>query len=504
MKKITIISLISFAAGLILAAFLFVYYPKNEPQTAFLQETESAPLSSNLYASPPQQPNAKLDFAAVAEKISPAVVSITSTRVEKRKTSSNLFNDSPFDDFWDRFFGTPRGQEQEYRQEVRGTGFFISSDGYILTNNHLVEKAIEIKIKSLQGEEYEAEVIGADPQTDLALIKVKGKNLPYTELGKSEELKVGEWVLAIGNPLGFANTVTAGIVSAKGRLIRGIINELPYQDFIQTDAAINRGNSGGPLVNMRGKVIGINSMIFSPSGGSIGIGFAISSKLAKNIVSQLKENGRVIRGYIGVTVLAVDKDLKNSLNLNSKKGAVLNEVVEGLPADKAGLKRYDTIIAINGEPVESDSDLSFKISNSPPGKKITLTIIRDGKEKNIEVKVAEKDGEEKIEDVATSGGEIGISVKEMTPRLAKYYNYKTDTGLIISEVKPYSEAHKKGLEVGDIILEANRKKMEKIGELEKIVKRTKPGDAILLLIRRESRDRRGSTQDFIVTLRTPE
>jgi len=298
MKKITIISLISFAAGLILAAFLFVYYPKNEPQTAFLQETESAPLSSNLYASPPQQPNAKLDFAAVAEKISPAVVSITSTRVEKRKTSSNLFNDSPFDDFWDRFFGTPRGQEQEYRQEVRGTGFFISSDGYILTNNHLVEKAIEIKIKSLQGEEYEAEVIGADPQTDLALIKVKGKNLPYTELGKSEELKVGEWVLAIGNPLGFANTVTAGIVSAKGRLIRGIINELPYQDFIQTDAAINRGNSGGPLVNMRGKVIGINSMIFSPSGGSIGIGFAISSKLAKNIVSQLKENGRVIRGYI--------------------------------------------------------------------------------------------------------------------------------------------------------------------------------------------------------------
>ncbi len=504
MKKTTIIAIISFAAGLILAAFLFVYYPKNENQTAFLQETESAPLSSNLYAFPPQQPNAKLDFAAVAEKISPAVVSITSIKVEKRMTSGNLFNDSPFDDFWDRFFGTPRGQEQEYRQEVRGTGFFISSDGYILTNNHLVEKAIEIKIKSLQGEEYEAEVIGADPQTDLALIKVEGKNLPYTELGKSEELKVGEWVLAIGNPLGFANTVTAGIVSAKGRLIRGIINELPYQDFIQTDAAINRGNSGGPLVNMRGKVIGINSMIFSPSGGSIGIGFAISSKLAKNIITQLKESGRVIRGYIGVTVLAVDKDLKSSLNLKSKKGAVLNDVVEGLPADKAGLKRYDAIIAINGEPVESDSDLSFKISNSPPGKKITLTIIRDGEEKNIEVKVAEKDGEEKIEDVATSGGEIGISVKEMTPRLAKYYNYKTDTGLIISEVKRYSEAHKKGLEVGDIILEANRKKMDKIGELEKIVKRTKPGDAILLLIRRESRDRRGSTQDFIVTLRTPE
>jgi serine protease Do len=503
MKKITTIAIISFAAGLILAAFLFVYYPENKNQTAFLQETESAPLSSTLYAFPPQQSNAKLDFAAVAEKISPAVVSITSIKVEKRRTS-NMFDDSPFDDFWDRFFGTPRGQEQEYRQEVRGTGFFISSDGYILTNNHLVEKSVEVKIKSLQGEEYEAEVIGTDPQTDLALIKVEGKNLPYAELGKSEELKVGEWVLAIGNPLGFSNTVTAGIVSAKGRLIRGIINELPYQDFIQTDAAINRGNSGGPLVNMRGKVIGINSMIFSPSGGSIGIGFAISSKLAKNIINQLKESGRVIRGYIGVTVLAVDKDLKNTLNLKSKKGAVLNDVVEGLPADKAGLKRYDAIIAINGEPVESDSDLSFKISNSQPGKKITLTIIRDGKEKNIEVKVAEKDGEEKIEDVATSGGEIGISVKEMTPRLAKYYNYKTDTGLIISEVKRYSEAHKKGLEVGDIILEANRKKMDKIGDLEKVVKKTKPGDAILLLIRRESRDRRGGAQDFIVTLRTPE
>jgi S1-C subfamily serine protease len=366
MKKTTIIAMISFAAGLILAAFLFVYYPENKNQTAFLQETESAPISSSLYASPPQQPNAKLDFAAVAEKISPAVVSITSIKVEKRR-ASNMFDDSPFDDFWDRFFGTPRGQEQEYRQD-----------------------------------------------------------LAYSELGKSEELKVGEWVLAIGNPLGFSNTVTAGIVSAKGRLIRGIINELPYQDFIQTDAAINRGNSGGPLVNMRGKVFGINSMIFSPSGGSIGIGFAISSKLAKNIISQLKESGRVIRGYIGVTVLPVDKDLKNALNLKSKKGAVLNDVVEGLPADKAGLKRYDAIIAINGEPVESDSDLSFKISNSQPGKKIALTIIRDGEEKNIEVKVAEKDSEEKIEDVATSGGEIGISVKEMTPRLAKYYNYKTD------------------------------------------------------------------------------
>lgn len=503
MKKITIISLLSFAAGILIAAAIFVYSPGEKAQASIWDNPSDSLLSTNVYASTPQPDREIGDFAAIAEKLGPAVVGITAEKVQ-RSQRSRSYDDSPFDEFWDRFFGTPRGRDQEYRSTSAGTGFFISPDGYILTNNHIVENAIKVTITSHSDQEYQAKVIGLDPQTDLALLKVEAKDLPFAKLGDSDAIKVGQWVMAIGNPLGLTHTVTAGIVSAKGRLLPGL-GDVLYQDFIQTDASINRGNSGGPLINMNGEVIGINSLIFAPSGGNIGIGFSISSNLAQKILTQLKEEGKVIRGYIGITCLPkIDTDVQKLLELKDRKGAVVNSVVDGLPADKAGLKRYDVIKSINGVPIEDRNDLFFKIAEIEPGTKTIFTIIRDGKEKELEVKPMARESEEEYEPTASSSGEIGISVQAMTSRIAQRYGYQTENGLVVTEVKRYSEAENKGLEVGDIILEANRKPTNTIDDLEKIVKKTKPGEAILLLVRKESRTRGGTYNDFIVTLRIPE
>jgi len=499
MKKVTVIALSSFIVGILITTFIFVYNPGNKSPEMNIQQAETQSVSSNLYASALQKEISSPDFSIVAEKVSPAVLSITAERVEKRRV---IGLDSPFDDFWDRFFDSPRDREQEYRTTARGTGFFISSDGYIITNNHIVENAIKVEVTSLQDETYQAKIVGTDPETDLALLKVDDGNLPYVELGDSDNTKVGEWVMAIGNPLGLTHTVTAGIVSAKGRIFSGLEPQQPYQDFIQTDAAINRGNSGGPLINLQGKVVGINSIIFSPSGGNIGIGFAISSKLAKSIVEKLKEKGRVIRGYLGVGVYDIDEDLMESLKLESKKGVVVNNVDPGSPADKAELKRYDVITELDGEPIKDGNDLQFKVAEIKPGTTVDLTIIRDGKKKTIPVKIAEKESDTETAPQSSSGKDIGLKVQEMTSSIARRYGYQTEKGLIITEVERYSEADRKGLETGDIILEVNRQKVDRIQDLERIIKKLKPGEPILLLIRRE--DRRGGSQDFMVTLRMPE
>ena len=499
MKKTTIIALSSFFLGILITAFIFMYNPGEEAAELNTSGTENQAPSSSLYASPLQTDSRFPDFSAVVKKVSPAVVSISTERVEKRQV---IGFDSPFDDFWDRFFDMPRDKQQEYHSFARGTGFFIDSDGYIITNNHLVENAIKVEVTSLQEKTYQAKIVGTDPETDLALLKVNEKNLPYVELGDSDKIQVGEWVLAIGNPLGLTHTVTAGIVSAKGRIFTDLEQQQPYQDFIQTDTAINRGNSGGPLINLDGKVVGINSIIWSPSGGNIGIGFAISSNLTKSIIKKLKESGRVIRGYLGVGVYAITEDFVKLLNLESKKGALINNVDPGSPADKAGLKRYDVIIEIDGEPIEDGDDLQFKIAEVKPGTKVDLTIIRDGKQKTIPVKIIEKESGLETGPTSSSEKDIGLKVQEMTSNIARRYGYETDEGLIITEVERYSEADRKGLQAGDIILEVNRQKVNKINEMEKILKRLKSGDPLLLLIRRE--DRRGGSQDFMVTLRMPE
>ena len=498
MKKIVGFSLGSFLLGLIVAGYLFLYHPgKNAPAGVDVPD-KSSTLSGNLYASAPQvKPD--LDFVRISEKVGPAVVKVVSEKLEKA-SASGFFEESPFDDFWDRFFGTPRGREREYKSYSQGTGFFQSPDGYIITNNHIVENATKVTVTTVQGEEYTAKVVGTDPRSDLALIKIEGKNFPAVELGDSSQLKVGEWVLAIGNPLGMEHTVTAGIVSAKGRQLGTGLNVPDYQDYIQTDAAINRGNSGGPLVNLKGEVVGINSNILSPTGGNIGIGFAIPANLAKKVVSQLKDKGRVIRGFLGVEISPITEDVRKSLNLQSNKGGLLNDVTADSPADKAGLKRYDVIVAVNGQPIENPNDLRFKIADTEPGSKVEIKYIRDEKERTTTAVVAEREPQGKDPAAVESGKDIGISVIALTPALARRYGLRIQEGLIISEVRPYSEAERKGLAAGDVILEINRRKASRVQDLEAVLKQARPGDPIMLLIHREQN---GGVQETIVTLRVP-
>jgi serine protease Do len=497
MKKVVWISLASFVLGILLAGYVFVYLPDKKVQEKSFLDTPSAQLGSPLYADTAQiSPN--LDFVQVSQKVGPAVVKIESERVEKQPVFR--FEDSPFDDFWDRFFGRPGQRQQEMRTTVQGTGFFISSDGYILTNNHLVEGSEKITVTAVNGENYKAKVIGTDPRSDLALVKVEAKNLLFVELGDSAKVQIGEWVLAIGNPFGLEHTVTAGIVSAKGRQL-GVGGNVPtFQDYIQTDAAINRGNSGGPLVSMRGEVIGINSNILAPSGGNIGIGFAIPSNLAKKVVLQLKEKGRVVRGYLGIIPLDIDDETKDGLKLKDKKGALISSVEPDTPADKAGLKQYDVIVEVNGQRVENQNDLRFKIADIQPGTKVELKVIRDGKEKMLTAVVAELEDATQRPSQVRSGKDVGLTVTELTPGLARRYGYKTTEGLLITSVAQGSEADRKGIQDGDIILEVNRARISSVDQWERILDRAKTGDVIMLLVRREGD---GASQDFIVSLRIP-
>jgi serine protease Do len=504
MKRAIWIGLASFFLGVVLAGYVFVYLPDQNAQAKSFLDTPAS-LGGPLFADSAQE-KPEMDFVQISEKVGSAVVRIDAERTE-RNPMPGFGDEDPFGDFWERFFGTPQSprrprQPQNYNVTVQGTGFFISADGYIVTNNHIVENAAKVKVFTGQGEEYQAKVVGTDVLTDVALIKVEAKNAPFAELGDSSKVKVGEWVLAIGNPLGMEHTVTAGIVSAKGRQLglgEGTIRN--YEDFIQTDAAINRGNSGGPLVNMRGEVIGINSNILTPSGGSIGIGFAIPSSMAKKVVLQLKEKGRVVRGKLGVTIASqpIDQDTQKLLNLKTRKGALINSVEEGGPADKAGLKQYDVVVEINGQPVENSADLRMKIADIVPGTKVEIKFVRDGKEMSTPATIVELEPEAQAKRTPErTGGKIGAEVEALNPTLARRYGLRTTRGLVITDVTQGSVAERRGLQALDIIIEANRQKMETVEQWEALLAKIKPGDAILLSVRREGD---GAGQDFIVVLR---
>jgi len=498
MKKVVWISLASFCLGILLAGYVFVYLPeKNAPRKSFL-DSQTVPPGSHLFADAPQAVKPDLDFVKISDKIGPAVFKVECEKVERQQMGG--FPDSQGDDFWNRFFGSPQTRPQAQKVTVQGTGFFISADGYAITNNHIVENGQKVKIFTAQGDEYAAKIIGADPKSDVALIKVDAKSLIFAELGDSAQVKVGEWVMAIGNPLGMEHTVTAGIVSAKGRQLG--LGDGSYEDFIQTDAAINRGNSGGPLVNMKGEVIGINSNILTPTGGNIGIGFAIPSNMAKKVVTQLKDKGKVIRGWLGVGVapLPIDQDTQKLLNLKSKKGALINDVTQGGPAEKAGFKPYDVVVEIDGQVIENSNDLRMKIADVPPGTKVEFKVIRDGKEKTLPATIAELEDNRQKTSVAGAAKDIGLTVTALTANLARRYGIQTTRGLLITDVDNSGDAARKGLQPGDIILEVNREIVTTEEQWDNIIGRKKSGDALLLRVRREAN---GQSQDLIVTIKIP-
>ena len=431
------------------------------------------------------------NFTVLAKKLTPVTVNISTTKTIKSrfKQFGSPFGDGqgrqdPFQDFFGeefyrRYFGdTPK----EYKQKNLGSGFIIEKDGYILTNNHVVEAVDEIKVRTHDQKEYDAEVIGRDPKTDIALIKINGlkEDLPIAKLGDSDSLEVGEWVIAIGNPFGLQETVTAGIVSAQARKI-GVG---PYENFIQTDASINPGNSGGPLFNMRGEVVGINTLIYSPSGGNVGIGFATAINLAKKVVVQLKEKGRVVRGWLGVIVQTVTPELAESFGLEEGKGALIADVSKDGPADKAGIEPGDIITKFDGKALKEMTDLPLMVAETPVGKKAKVIVLRDGKKKVITVKIGELEDVQAEKTAEKEKEDMGITVRELTPEMANRYGFSDDEGVIVANVEPGSPADEAGLKKGDIIKEINRKSIKTMdGYLDAI--KDKKSENMLVLIKRD-------------------
>jgi len=355
----------------------------------------------------------------------------------------------------------------------------VSADGYILTNNHVVEKADEVTVTLLDKEEFKAKVVGTDPKTDIALIKIDtSKKLPFVSLGDSEKLEVGEWVVAIGNPFGLGHTVTTGIVSAKGR----IIGSGPYDDFIQTDASINPGNSGGPLFNLKGEVVGINTAIIQ---GGQGIGFATPIQLAKSVLEQLKDKGKVTRGWLGVYIQRLTPDVAEKLGVPGKRGALVSDVTKDGPAEKAGIKSGDVILAFNGKEIKDEHELPAAVASTQPGKKVDVKVVRDGKEVVIPVTIAEMEG-----DPGKRGGapdlsrELGLTVQDITPELAQRFEIENTKGVLVTAVEGGSPAEDAGFQEGDIVRQINRQPVPNVAEFAQLVKKVRGDKTVLFLVER--------------------
>ncbi|UCF42649.1 MAG: Do family serine endopeptidase [Planctomycetota bacterium] len=425
-------------------------------------------------------------FAQIAEKASPAVVGITASQVVTREYS--VMPDWPFsdpfdDDFFERFFGHPfprrRPQQRRYQRPVQGSGFIVSADGYILTNNHVVQDAEAITVKLVDGRDFQAKVIGSDPDTEVAVIKIDADNLPSLELADSDTLEVGEWVIAIGNPFGLSHTVTAGIVSAKGR---SGFRLAEYEDFIQTDAAINPGNSGGPLINLDAEVVGINTAIVGP-GGNIGIGFAIPINIAKFVYERLIKGEPVTRGLLGVYIRDLNPDLAESLDLEQTKGVLVVEVSEDSAADKAGVKRYDVIVQLDDQNIEKANELRSRIAMLRPGTKVELVVLSDGRRKTLKVEIGGSSKLAKDTKATTETVEkLGLEVRNLTDELAERYGYEDRTGVIIESVEPGSPAAMKGVRPGMLIMEVNRNPVKNTKDFNTAIEEASKEGQVLLLI----------------------
>jgi len=424
----------------------------------------------------------RTSFADIVEKTTPAVVQITATVLKNTSRQTN----SPFG------IRPPRDPQEQTPRRGFGSGVIVSKDGTILTNHHVIKDANKIVVELKDQKTYEAKVIGSDPPSDLAVLKIEGKDFPFLELGDSEKVRVGDIVLAIGNPLGIGQSVTSGIISAKGR--QTMLGNGSFQDFLQTDAPINQGNSGGALVNVNGELVGINSQILSRSGGNIGIGFSIPSNMAKSVMKQLIENGKVRRGMLGVEIRRLDKDDVESLNLKNMTGVLVNKVQDASAASKAGIKKYDVITAIDGEKIDNGNSLRNKVASTKPGTEITLKLIRNEKEMEVKVTLGEfaaknaandsKEGGAGEKPKIEKGGKFGFDLQPLTPELAEKLRVNSKIGgVVITKIKPSSPAAEKGLRIGDIISEINRVEVHSLKDVRSVLNKS-AGKAVLLLIQR--------------------
>lgn len=430
-------------------------------------------------------------FTDVAKRVTPAVVNITTVMTENVADGSSIPDElrERMEEFFGKPFG-PRGRRPgdpfDHRAPRRGqgSGVITSSDGYIVTNNHVIAQAREVSVTLPDKREFKGKIIGVDPKSDLAVIKIQASHLPTMTWGDASNLQVGEYVLAVGNPFGLNSTVTLGIVSAVGRGQMGITQ---YEDFIQTDAAINPGNSGGALVNTKGELVGINTAIFSQSGGYQGVGFAVSATMAKPIYESLIKTGKVVRGYLGIGLQGLNQDLAVSFGLKEAKGALISDVKAGSPADQAGLKQGDVIVSYQGTLVEDGVALQRLVTVTTVGVRVTLHVIRDGHEREVTVRVGEQADEPKVAKVQHGDSDdalSGLVVEELDQDRARQLRFQGTSGVVVTRVDPDSGAERAGLSVGDVIQEMNRRPIKSVKDFEKVSADLKKGANVLMLINR--------------------
>ncbi|HEX2720394.1 MAG TPA: DegQ family serine endoprotease [Candidatus Deferrimicrobium sp.] len=474
-SRIVVLVLASIAAGIVLTAG-FNVSPIAQALRGDKEKPAAVPAGQGLRMVP-------VDIPQLFKEVSPAVVNISTTQVLKlnRPRARNPFGQQdPFDEFFNNFFGR---MPKEQKRRSLGSGFIVSPDGYILTNSHVVEKADEVTVTLLDKEEFKAKVVGTDPKIDIALIKIDAKKkLTYVALGDSDKLEVGEWVVAIGNPFGLGHTVTAGIVSAKGR----IIGSGPYDDFIQTDASINPGNSGGPLFNLKGEVVGINTAIVQ---GGQGIGFATPIQLAKSVLDQLKDKGKVTRGWLGVYIQRLTPEAAENLGISGRRGALVSDVTSGGPAEKAGIRSGDVIVGFNGKEIRDEHELPHAVALTTPGKTVDVRLLRDGKETAVAVTIAEMEGEPG----KPAGGRdlsknLGLTVQDITPEIARRLQIENTKGVVVTGVEDGSPAEDAGFNEGDIIrviLRQNKRNpVTNAAEFANLVKKFQSDKTMLFLVER--------------------
>jgi serine protease Do len=483
LSSIVVIGLIAlgFIGGIALIASLGSHSDSSQTQKQVVVGPQARELLDEFSAA----------FEAAAAKVNPSVVPIFSEQVTVVENPFGSAED-PFrqffgDDFFKHFFGSAQPKEQKQIVHALGSGVIVSKDGYILTNNHVVKGADKLTVVMENKKKYSAKVVGTDPQSDVAVIKIDAKDLPLANLGNSDVARVGQWVIAVGNPFQLMHTVTAGIISAKGRSSMDLAE---YEDFIQTDASINPGNSGGALADLDGNVIGINTAIYSPSGGNVGIGFAIPINMARKLMDQLIAKGKISRGYLGLLPQDIDDNLAKALKLKTTKGSLVGDVTSGGPADKVGIKRGDIITKFNGKDVENSVDLRNLVAQASPGSSARVTILRDGKEIEFTVVLGERPtnlasrapGTKKPEEETSK--KLGVSIQTLTSDIAKQLGYEKDHGVVVTSVTPGSPAEDAGLRQGDLIKQVNQIDVHSVDDFNRITRSLKSRASVALLVRR--------------------